>query len=183
MKKWYNNCFIKLNNFLPFFLFNSLVFYKEHMIQPSTYKVPPYVLESLSHLLSLLKTEREKYERVAFSVTDRQIKFAVSVLAQESNQYICELVSQLRSLGADADSEHNEGINKEYPAPEVAATDRVLNVTTLEFCRESEKQMISAYRAVMNEPFLMDGVRKLMRIQLNGIMYAFLQLKLLSTTR
>ena len=41
--------------------------------------------------------------------------------------------------------------------------------------------MINAYRAVLNEPFLMEGVRKLMRTQLNGIMYAFLQLKLFST--
>ena len=152
------------------------------MIQPSTYKAPPYVLERLSHLLNLLKIEKEKYERMAFSVTDRQIKYAISILAQESNQYICELAAQLRSLGADVNTEYNENINKEYPEPEMAPTqDKILKVTTLDFCRESEKHMISAYRAVLNEPFLMEGVRKLMRTQLNGIMYAFLQLKLFST--
>jgi hypothetical protein len=151
------------------------------MIQPSAYKASPYILERLSHLLNLLRIEKEKYERIAFSVTDREIKFAVSGLAQESNQYICELVSQLRSLGADTITEQNENMSKEYPEPEMdAIRDRISSVNTLEFCRESEKQMINAYRAVMNEPFLMEGVRKLIRTQLNGMMYAFLQLKLFS---
>lgn len=183
MKKWYNNCFINRLASDLVFSFQFACTLTEHMIQPSTYKAPPYVLERLSHLLNLLKIEKEKYERVAFSVTDRQLKYAVSILAQESNQYICELVSQLRSLGADANTEQNENIrSKEYPEPEMDATrDKIVNVTTLEFCRESEKQMINAYRAVLNEPFLMEGVRKLMRTQLNGIMYAFLQLKLFST--
>lgn len=150
------------------------------MIQTSTYKVPPYVLERLSHLLNLLRIEKEKYERIAFSATDRQIKFTVSGLAQESNQYICELASQLRSLGADIVSEH-ENITKEYTEPETdLSRDKVLSISTLEFCKESEKQMINAYRAVLNEPFLMEGVRKLIRTQLNGMMYAFLQLKLFS---
>lgn len=182
MKKWYNNCFIKRLASNLVFSFQFACTLNEHMIQPSTYKAPPYVLERLSHLLNLLKIEKEKYEQVAFSVTDRQIKYAVSILAQESNQYICELASQLRSLGADVNAEQNGIISKEYPEPEMAATqDKILNFTALEFCRESEKRMINAYRAVLNEPFLMEGVRKLMRIQLNGIMYAFLQLKLFTT--
>ena len=182
MKKWYNNCFIKRLASNLVFSFQFACTLNEHMIQPSTYKAPPYVLERLSHLLNLLKIEKEKYERVAFSVTDRQLKYAVSILAQESNQYICELASQLRSLGADVNAEQNGIISKEYPEPEMAATqDKILNFTALEFCRESEKRMINAYRAVLNEPFLMEGVRKLMRIQLNGIMYAFLQLKLFTT--
>lgn len=151
------------------------------MIQTSTYKVPPYILERLSHLLNLLRIEKEKYEKIAFSATDRQIKLAVSSLAQETNQYICELASQLRSLGANFVSEH-ENITKEYAGPETDLNrDKILSVSTLEFCKESEKQMINAYRAVLNEPFLMEGVRKLIRTQLNGMMYAFLQLKLFST--
>ena len=183
MKKWYNNCFI--NEPVAHCFFSQFIsVLKDYMIQPSTYKAPPYIVERLSHLLNLLIIEKEKYERIAFSVTDRQLKYAISILAQESNQYICELASQLRSLGAEVNTGQNENIDNEYPEPKMAVVyDTILNLTTLEFCKESEKQMISAYRAVLNEPFLMEGVRKLMRAQLNGIMYAFLQLKLLSTAR
>ncbi|HRP55568.1 hypothetical protein [Agriterribacter sp.] len=152
------------------------------MIQTSAYKAPPHILECLSYLLNLLRIEKEKYDRIAFSVTDRQIKYAVSSLAQESNQYICELVSQLSSLGADTLAEQDEKMSIEYPDAEMnAAPDKILNVGTMEFFRESEKQMIKAYRAVLNEPFLMEGVRMLIRSQLNGMMYAFLQLKLFGT--
>lgn len=164
------------------FCFPIHLYSKTFMIQSSTYKAPPYVLEGLSHLLNILISEKEKYERIAFSVSDRQLKYAVSTLAQESNQYICELASQLRSLGADVDTGYHEITGKEYPRSEMAvAGDAALTLSTLAFCLESEKRLISAYRAVLNEPFLMDGVRKLMRSQLNGIMYAFLQLKLLGT--
>ena len=43
--------------------------------------------------------------------------------------------------------------------------------------------MISAYRDVLNEPYLFEGLRTIIRRQLNGIMYAFLQLKLLGGTK
>ena len=45
-----------------------------------------------------------------------------------------------------------------------------------------EKKIINAYRKILNEPYLTAGVRVLIRTQLNGILYAFLQLKLLSVT-
>ena len=42
--------------------------------------------------------------------------------------------------------------------------------------------MIVAYRSILNEPFLHDNLRKLIRCQLNGLTYAFMQLKLLNTS-
>ena len=47
---------------------------------------------------------------------------------------------------------------------------------------KAKKKIINAYRKILNEPYLTAGVRALIRTQLNGILYAFLQLKLLSVT-
>jgi len=42
-----------------------------------------------------------------------------------------------------------------------------------------EKKMTGAYREILNDPNLYEGLRSMMRYQLNGILCAFAQLKLL----
>ncbi len=154
------------------------------MIQASTYKAPKYLLDKLLYFWDFLKAEKEKYERAALAVSDRQMRYTITNLAQESNQYGCELLSQLRSLGV------NVGIGQPESAPTESfrtiaedGSNQILDHTTLQFCRDSEKQMITAYRTILNEPFLMEDLRKLMRTQLNGILCTFLQLKLLASAR
>ncbi|HTN05108.1 hypothetical protein [Agriterribacter sp.] len=153
------------------------------VIKASTYKTPPSIIEGICQLLDVLKTGREQYERAAFSVADPQFRYAISVLAQENNQYECELASQLSILGVNVDTEPTQSIRKtDVTTDQLTGSKVALPVQLLQYCRENEKQVINAYRKILNEPYLMDGVRKLMRTQLNGIMYAFLQLKLLSIT-
>lgn len=149
------------------------------MIQASTYRAPKYILDKLLYFLDFLKTEKEKYERAALAVSDRQVRYTITNLAQESNQYECELLSQLRSLGANIRIGQPESAPAASFKPVAAAgsDDHI----TLQLCRDSEKQMITAYRTILNEPFLMEDLRKLMRTQLNGILCAFLQLKLMAS--
>jgi len=153
------------------------------MIQASTYKMPQTILDKLIRLLDLHREEKQKFERAAFSVTDRQYRDTICNLAQESNQYICELTSQLRSLGVEMDIEQHANatsINHLYAVHAIPSeSGNHSNLSVFQSCKDSEKLMISAYRDMLNEPFLVEGVRALMRSQLNGIMYAFLQLKLL----
>jgi hypothetical protein len=52
----------------------------------------------------------------------------------------------------------------------------------LSICAACEKKMISAYREILNEPYLYDGVRNLIRSQFNGVLCAFLQVKLLNNS-
>lgn len=159
-----------------FILFSGMLF----MIQASTYRAPHYLIDKLLHFLDFLKTEKDKYECAAQAVSDRQMRYTITNLAQESNQYGCELLSQLQSLGANVKIEQAEkNIPIEFLKPVADAGPNQSDLTTLQLCRESEKQMITAYRAILNEPFLMEDLRKLMRAQLNGILCAFLQLKLL----
>lgn len=154
------------------------------MIRPTSFRLPQYIVERLSHLMDILRNEKEKYERASLTIEDKQLKQNIHILALENNQYVCELTSQLKSLGAYECIEKNELKNDVDVSTGTAEQNQpLLNVNVLQFCKDSEKKMISAYREVLNEPFLAEGLRTLIRTQLNGIMYAFLQLKLLQDTR
>ena len=156
------------------------------MLKPAAYKAPSYVIQKLFQLLDVLKSERDKYSQAASTITDRQLRDNISVLAQENNQYACELLSQLQILGTDNYDQnvaHISAAKSPQPLPsEMADTGAQSTGSILQHCRDSEKRMIGIYRQILNEPFLMEDIRRLMRCQLNGIMYAFLRLKLLSST-
>lgn len=151
------------------------------MIKPTSFRLPAYVIDRISQLMQILKTEKQKYEIASVTVEDKQLRDSISWLAQESNQYICELTSQLKSVGAvpAIDSEEVD----ELLSTSATFTETQLSTNVIQFCKESEKMMISAYRLVLNEPYLIEGFRTLIRKQLNGIMFAFLQLKLLHNVR
>lgn len=153
------------------------------MIKPTSFRLPQNIIDRISQLMNTLKLEKQKYEIASETIEDKQLKDSISWLAQESNQYICELNSQLKSVGAipaiDTDEEDKANINTtDILFPQVQSSSNIVIL-----CKESEKMMISAYRSVLNEPYLVDGLRTLVRKQLNGIMYAFLQLKLLRSVK
>ncbi|MFT3747812.1 MAG: hypothetical protein QM768_05820 [Agriterribacter sp.] len=148
------------------------------MIKPTSFRLPQYIVDKVSRLMDILKSEKQKYEIASISVKDKQLRDSISWLAQESNQYICELTSQLKSIGAVVAIDAEENNQSSSSAPPVF-TETQLSSNVIQFCKDSEKMIISAYRVVLNEPYLVEGLRTLIRQQLNGIMYAFLQLKLL----
>jgi hypothetical protein len=146
------------------------------MIFLTVNKIPGFVLEKLDILFRLLKERKLEYEAFAGKVNDKQLKRTVLTLAQETNQYANELCSQIETMGGN--------IGAAAEAFELHGT--VLMVpdedAILKSCEVSEKKMIVAYRSILNEPFLHDNLRKLIRCQLNGLTYAFMQLKLLNTS-
>ncbi|HTL08787.1 MAG TPA: DUF2383 domain-containing protein [Chitinophagaceae bacterium] len=150
------------------------------MIFSTVNKIPAFVLEKLDILFKLLKERKSEYEAFACKVNDKQLKRTVLSLAQETNQYANELWSQIESMGGRVLLMY-EG---EGDVPEVSyVPDSMLRLEhqdeILTSCEISEQKMILAYRNVLNEPFLHENLRKLIRCQLNGLMSAFMQLKLL----
>ena len=146
------------------------------MIFLTVNKIPGFVLEKLDILFRLLKERKLEYEAFAGKVNDKQLKRTVLTLAQETNQYANELCSQIETMGGNIGA----------VAEAFELRDTVLMVpdedAILKSCEVSEKKMIVAYRSILNEPFLHDNLRKLIRCQLNGLTYAFMQLKLLNTS-
>lgn len=149
------------------------------MIFSTVNKIPAFVLEKLDILFRLLKERKVEYETFAGNVNDKQLKRTVLTLAQETNQYAMELSSQIEIMSGKKNKEENNDDTVIMPG-------RTLMISgendILKSCEISEKRMIVAYRSVLNEPFLHDNLRKLIRCQLNGLTYAFMQLKLLNTS-
>jgi Domain of unknown function (DUF2383) len=145
------------------------------MIASTLSKAPPYILEKLNYLIQVLIDGKNEYESFAGKLDDKNLQRTVLTLAQESKQYATELSCQVEMLG---------GVLKVPVTNNVVSPGGKLiqSAEILHSCKASEKKMIKAYRTVLNEPFLFDFLRDMMQYQLNGIMCAFLQLKLLTTS-
>ncbi|MBX3256116.1 MAG: DUF2383 domain-containing protein [Chitinophagaceae bacterium] len=155
------------------------------MLKSTSCKVPVYIVQKLLYLLAALKNERDQYSQAAAKISNRQLRDNINLLAQENNQYASELLSQIRILGVENVS--NDNMIQDQDAhtqvlDDVKGDGTQSTIEILQICRDSEKKMIRVYREVLNEPHLMEDIRRLIRCQLNGIMYAFLRLKLFSST-
>ena len=148
------------------------------MIGFNPYKGPPFLLDKLNHLCRLLRQGKKQYEQVAITFDNKDLRSTMLTLALESNQYACELSSQITSLGGIAEKEKNN-------EPELRDEIRNLNDENeiLTFCKLNEKKMIGAYQEILNESFLYEGLRKMIRYQLNEMLCAFMQVKELNSLK
>ena len=144
----------------------------------NTYQAPPSLLEKMNNICSLLWQGKKEYEQVATIIGDKNLRSTMLSLAQESNQYACELSSQIQSLGGTPANEN--GCKSE---PEAEMNNFGDQSVIMAFCKMSEKKMVNAYREILNEPSLYEGLRKMIQYQLNGILCTFMQLKLLSSLK
>jgi hypothetical protein len=141
-------------------------------------RTPPFLLEKIENLCNLLWQGKREYEQVASVIPDKDLRRTILTLAQESNQYACELFSQIQSLGGISHEEKTDEPECELDVKVLTDENEIFS-----FCKMNEKKMVSAYREILNESFIYEGLRKMIRYQLNGILCAFMQLKLLSSLR
>ena len=151
------------------------------MIFSTVNKIPAFVLEKLNILFQLLKERKTEYETFAGKVKDKALKRTVLSLAQETNQYAIELCSQIQTMAGKVIKENGEDFGGDTALPK-NATMISDEEDILSSCEISETKMIVAYRNILNEPFLHENLRKLIRSQLNGLTYAFMQLRLLNAS-
>ena len=142
------------------------------MIGAEIHKAPPFLLEKMNNLRRLLLQEKKEFEQVATTVANKDLRNTMLTLAQESNQYACELSSQIQTLGGAAEIEK---IKESELKDEIKNLNDVNEILTL--CKINEKKMIGAYREILNESFLYEGLRKMIRYQLNEMLCAFMQVK------
>jgi len=152
------------------------------MIADFVSKTPKAILEKLDRLLETLHKVRETFEQTASSIHNQQIRYTVLGLAQESKQYANELMSHIETLGGSREKfpiESEPNICDVLDDDESACREEK---DRLKICTSSEKFLLQVYREVLNEPFLYDNIRKMIRYQLNGILHSFAQLKLLNAS-
>src|SRR5687767_3412436 len=116
------------------------------MIGSDIHKAPPFLLEKMNNLCNLLLQEKKEFEQVATIVANKDLRNTMLTLAQETNQYACELSSQIQTLG---------GVGEIEKIKEPELKDEIKNLNDvneiLTFCKMNEKKMIGAYREILNE--------------------------------
>jgi len=140
----------------------------------NVFKASPLILEKIKSLCGLLWQGKKEFEQIAANIRDKELRRAILMLAQENNQYARELSSQIETLGGVPPKE-----NIYEPSTEAKIFHDESEILT--FCKLNETKMLAVYREILNESFLYEGLRKMIRYQLNGTLCAFTQLKLLNS--
>ena len=150
------------------------------MLAVHVHKAPAVVLEKLSNLFDSLHSLKNRFETSANNVADKMMQRTLRSVAQESCQYANELSGQIQSMGGDPSKYFNTNDCTVMNGEEMPNTDTyVIDNELIKRCTDKEVEMIKAYRDVLNESNLYTDLRNMVRYQLNGIMYGFLQIKLL----
>ena len=139
------------------------------------YKAPVAVVESLRKLFSVLNGENINFQRAVNITDDRQLKNTLLQFIQSSKQYANELKCQIESLGGGIVI--NDSIlpdNKGNGNLTMSNSKEIL-----EYCCNCEVRVLSAYREILNQSFILKDLRGIMRHQLNDMLCSFLQFKML----
>jgi len=147
------------------------------MTHSKLFKKQQPVAGKINRLHKLLVKEKGAFEQVACRITDNALRCTILSLAQQNNQYAAELSSYMQSTGTAG-----------YLTEKVAAPGAGRDIfpdesSVLAFCSSNERKLVIAYRKILDESSLYEGLQKMMGYQLNGILSACMQLKLLSSVQ
>ena len=150
------------------------------MVASLVHKTPAVILEKLTRLLNALQTVKDNYEQTALRIHNKQLQLSLLALAQESKQYANELIAHIETLGGKLNDQFKRDFNR------MGSDDEHLvfreGKTDLRQMNLGEQLLMKTYRDILNEPFLYDNIRRIIRYQQNGLMHCFSQLKMLYAT-
>ena len=150
------------------------------MITAVAHKTPGAILDKLTRLLNALQKVKNHFEQAAKRIHNHQLKLSILGLAQESKQYANELIAHIETLGGEiqerikAEFNRVSGINEDAETP---GSGEVLVGLRIE-----EQLVMKTYRDVLNEPYLYDTIRQMIRYQQNGLLHCFSQIRMLHAT-
>jgi hypothetical protein len=150
------------------------------MIAAVVHKTPGIILDKLTRLLNALQEVKNNFEQVAKRVQNIQLKMSLLGLVQESKQYANELIAHIETLGGKLQDRIKSDFNKvdeSVEPPEFPNKTEDLVQLNL-----GEQMLLKTYRDVLNEPFLYDTIRQMIRYQQNGLLHCFSQIRMLYST-
>ncbi len=150
------------------------------MIASVAHKTPGIILDKLTRLLTALQEVKNNYEQVAKRIQNLQLRLSLLGLAQESKQYANELIAHIETLGGKFQDRLKSDFNRvedEGDIPELPST--TVDLVQLKL---GEQMVMKTYREVLNEPFLYDTIRQMVRYQQNGLLHCFSQIRMLYAT-
>jgi len=150
------------------------------MIASVAHKTPGVILDKLTRLLNALQEVKNNYEQVARRIQNLQLKFSLLALAQESKQYANELMAHIETLGGELQERIKTDFNRvDQPDTTVEVPGYMVDLVQL---KHGEQMVLKTYREVLNEPFLYDTIRQMIRYQQNGLLHCFSQIRMLYAT-
>jgi len=150
------------------------------MIASVAHKTPGVILDKLTRLLNALQEVKNNYEQVAKRIQNRQLRLSLLGLAQESKQYANELIAHIETLGGKLQDRLKTDFNKVEETIEILELPQ--NTEDLIQLKLGEQMVLKTYRDVLNEPFLYDTIRQMVRYQQNGLLHCFSQIRMLYAT-
>jgi len=149
------------------------------MATSPSFKFTSVDLEKLNELRSALLEGIRKCGEVVLSVNNEPLKKTILTLEQQSNQYASELNSQIQVLGGyeemKLEEEMERNISKKNRKEKLNIEKQALSI-----CRKIEGSVINLYKKMLQGELANEGLRKMIKYQMDGIMCTTLQLKLLS---
>lgn len=150
------------------------------MIAAVVHKTPGIILDKLTRLLNALQEVKNNYEQVAKRIQNIQLKLSLLGLAQESKQYANELIAHIETLGGKLQDRLKSDFNRvDETAEPSGLPSKMEDMIQLNL---GEQMVMKTYREVLNEPFLYDTIRQMVRYQQNGLLYCFSQIRMLYAT-
>jgi hypothetical protein len=150
------------------------------MIASVAHKTPGVILDKLTRLLNALQEVKNNYEQVAHRIQNLPLRLSLLGLAQESKQYANELIAHIETLGGKLQDRLKSDFNRVEDAAEVSELPG--NTQDLVQLNLGEQMLLKTYRDVLNEPFLYDTIRQMVRYQQNGLLHCFSQIRMLYAT-
>ena len=150
------------------------------MIASVAHKTPGIILDKLNRLLNALQEVKNNYEQIARRIQNIQLKLSILGLAQESKQYANELIAHIETLGDKLQDCIKTDFNRvEDPEIRMDIPGQMVDLVQLNL---GEQLVLKTYRDVLNEPYLYDNIRQMIRYQQNGLLHCFSQVRMLYAT-
>ena len=152
------------------------------MIPEFASKTPVIILEKMNLLLAALRLSWSDFEKTAWTISNKQLRYTLLGLAQESRQYANEIKSHIESLGGDTSSPAEEpgydfsGLSDKKEWEIRPERDLFRKSGTL------GNLLIESYAKLLEEPIIYEGLKERVRYQLNGLLHLFSQLSLLNAS-
>ncbi len=146
----------------------------------TTNKQTSVVVGKIRNLVSTLQNANRAFKHIAGRCGDRKAQILVFGMATESFQFYKELSLYMQVLKGEP--VFNETIFTDYQYDnkglENAGREQIDKV--LEDCASIEKGLIGEFRKLLNDHLITGDLRKMLQEQLNGFLYAFAKIKMLT---
>lgn len=138
------------------------------------------IVTKIRVLISTLQNANKAFKHIAGRCGDRKAQILVFGMATESFQFYRELSLHAQVLKGEADFNENIFTDYQFDIDTSEKTPAKNMDEMLEDCAEIEKGLINEFRKLLNDHEIVGDLRKMLQEQLNGFLFAFAKVKMLS---